>query len=363
MKDLVFNITILISFISVFNQMAKNLNLSLNSCRKRGIILGIAIGVLSCILMVFKVEIMPGFFIDYRNAPTVFVAALGGGPIACCIAAMIHGFFGFLILGESDVAFCEMVITILAGIISMILVKKDVLTSLKHVIIAVIIIVLECVRITITSDYISFMPKVFVNVILGNTLLILIGWYFIDSLLKSNNLFRKYWNESTTDFLTGLNNVRQFDRIYNSLASQLSSDRKFALLIIDIDHFKKVNDSHGHYNGDLVLNGLGNLLLKYCREIDVVSRNGGEEFSIILFDCGPNEAADIAEKLRNTIEQHEFAISEGLRIKITVSIGIATYPNTTNDFSILIKAADVALYKAKQSGRNRSVLFENELTL
>jgi len=82
-------------------------------------------------------------------------------------------------------------------------------------------------------------------------------------------------------------------------------------LFIDIDHFKKVNDSYGHPNGDLILGGLGNLLLKTCREFDVASRNGGEEFSVILPDCSQQEAVNIAERIRSAVEQHSFHISEG----------------------------------------------------
>ncbi|WP_330602983.1 GGDEF domain-containing protein [Anaerosolibacter carboniphilus] len=106
----------------------------------------------------------------------------------------------------------------------------------------------------------------------------------------------------------------------------------------------------------MVLKELGKILLKICRNFDIVSRNGGEEFSVMLIDCHPQQAISIAERIRSNVEQNAFILSNGKIISITVSIGIAIYPDTTLDLSRLIKEADNALYKAKQTGRNKVVL-------
>jgi diguanylate cyclase len=154
--------------------------------------------------------------------------------------------------------------------------------------------------------------------------------------------------------LTGLNNVRKFDEVFNSLLNELNkSIQSFSLLYIDIDFFKKINDTYGHSEGDLVLKRLGTLLTVSTRNFDIVSRNGGEEFTILLPDTSVARAMDIAEHIRKTVENTEFPLSGGGVIKVTVSIGVASYKDTTDNPSMLIEDADKALYVAKKTGRNK----------
>jgi diguanylate cyclase len=156
------------------------------------------------------------------------------------------------------------------------------------------------------------------------------------------------------DGLTGLNNFRQFDEIFNNLVNDLSTRiQNLSLLYIDIDYFKKINDTYGHYEGDFVLKELGIILKNYTRSYDTVSRNGGEEFTVLLPDCNLNRAIEIAERIRKSVEENEFTLTSGEVTKLTISIGVSSYRDTTNDPFLLIEDADKALYRAKKSGRNK----------
>jgi len=123
--------------------------------------------------------------------------------------------------------------------------------------------------------------------------------------------------------------------------------------MIDIDFFKKVNDTYGHAEGDIVLRELGEILLKNCRNFDIVSRNRGEEFTILLLDCPKIRAVQIAKRVRSGVEAHPFIISDETQININVSIGAANYPEDTNEVENLLKIADMTLYTAKHTGRNK----------
>jgi diguanylate cyclase (GGDEF)-like protein len=135
-----------------------------------------------------------------------------------------------------------------------------------------------------------------------------------------------------------------------------------SLLMLDIDHFKHVNDTHGHGAGDVVLKGLSDLLMKQVRAVDRVCRYGGEEFTVILPETDAALAMQIAERMRAEVERQPFDIGGGKTIGITVSIGVATYPQHLDSPEEVIKAADVALYAAKRAGRNRVSGYETEMS-
>ncbi|HEY9161074.1 MAG TPA: GGDEF domain-containing protein [Methylomusa anaerophila] len=160
-------------------------------------------------------------------------------------------------------------------------------------------------------------------------------------------------DDAKKDFLTGLNNVRQFDTLLNKAINEANErNENLSFLFIDVDFFKKVNDTYGHTEGDLVLKQLGDIIKNTCRSFDIVSRNGGEEFSAILLDCPLDRAVKVAERVRNNIEHHGFILSTGQEIKMTVSIGVSSYPEDTLDADKLVEYSDIALYNAKREGRN-----------
>ena len=178
----------------------------------------------------------------------------------------------------------------------------------------------------------------------------------IEYIRASNELFNKYKIESPIDSLTGLNNVRKFNHISKELMKNATTrNEALTLLYIDIDYFKKINDSYGHKEGDMVLKEVGVILKSSTRPADIVSRNGGEEFTVILVGCSNELSYETSERIRKSVEDHIFILSNGESLKVTVSIGVATFDKTVNDISLLIEKADKALYQAKRLGRNQVV--------
>ena len=136
------------------------------------------------------------------------------------------------------------------------------------------------------------------------------------------------------------------------------SSETLSLLMLDIDHFKQINDSFGHLNGDIVLVTLAKLLRDYLRPYDVATRFGGEEFALVLPNTRLEAAKDVAERLRIAIEELQFS-GELRDLKITASIGVSCYPGGEIDnIDQLLQAADHALYQAKEGGRNQVMCME-----
>lgn len=155
------------------------------------------------------------------------------------------------------------------------------------------------------------------------------------------------------DELTGLFNYRYLDV---SLDRELKRADRFgatvSMIFIDLDHFKKVNDSHGHLMGSKVLHEVGQLLKKSVREVDIVIRYGGDEYTIILVETGEKGAATVAERIRRSIESHIFLTDDGLDVRLTASLGYACYPIDTQSKLELLELADQAMYRGKEEGKN-----------
>ena len=157
------------------------------------------------------------------------------------------------------------------------------------------------------------------------------------------------------DPLTGLNNRRFFDqRITEEFTLAQRNSVPLSCLFIDLDHFKHINDAHGHHAGDLVLKQAARIFSDSMRTSDVLARYGGEEFVIILADTESNIAYDIAERIRITIANTDFDIDTSNPLKLTLSIGLATMNDNTHITNTvqLLESADQAVYAAKHSGRN-----------
>lgn len=156
------------------------------------------------------------------------------------------------------------------------------------------------------------------------------------------------------DFLTGLNNRRNFVQLAeNELARDRRSHKPLSLLMMDIDNFKRINDTYGHVVGDHVLRHLADLCLNTVREIDIVGRLGGEEFGIILPETQIDDAVEVAERLRKNVEKTELPLAEHAAIRYTISIGVARIMGQHIKLDDLIMAADKALYAAKTAGKNK----------
>jgi two-component system, cell cycle response regulator len=176
-------------------------------------------------------------------------------------------------------------------------------------------------------------------------------------------LYRELERRSTHDGLTGLLNLAAFDeRLQVEFDGSDRHRRPLSLLMVDIDFFKRVNDSYGHQAGDRVLQSVANLLGTTTRPGDVVTRYGGEEFAIILPETDEASAMVMAERLRAAIESAEIECDTCGAIKLTISIGCASRRSRLISTGGLVNAADSALYEAKTAGRNR-VVSANKQTL
>ena len=163
---------------------------------------------------------------------------------------------------------------------------------------------------------------------------------------------------SSRDALTGLANRRSFE---NALARESDrvarSGEPALLLMLDIDHFKRINDHHGHVAGDLVIKAVAAALCASVRPMDLAARIGGEEFAIILPNCPPAFGAQVAERIRAKVESQAIALYSGQTLGCTISLGGAYAPQWVRSTpSVWMERADLQLYRAKSEGRNRTCL-------
>jgi diguanylate cyclase (GGDEF)-like protein len=171
--------------------------------------------------------------------------------------------------------------------------------------------------------------------------------------LSNARMVHKLETMATTDGLTGLFNKRaMLDQAAAKVAAATRFGRKLSVLITDIDFFKKVNDTHGHDIGDVVIKGLADILEKQKRATDVVARFGGEEFVVLCEQTDEGGAALLGERIREELEKTVFNTPNG-PLSVTCSVGIATFPEAGQTWDELFKAADEALYCSKRTGRNR----------
>ncbi len=164
---------------------------------------------------------------------------------------------------------------------------------------------------------------------------------------------------AVTDGLTRLFVRRYFDlRMEEEFAQAERYGRDFSLLLFDIDHFKKFNDTHGHQTGDLVLRQFAQLLGDNTRSSDICCRYGGEEMTVILPETGLKEAERSAENLCRIVREYGFEGTQGQDLHVTTSIGVASHDTGLEDAAQMVQAADEALYRAKESGRDRVCVAE-----
>jgi two-component system cell cycle response regulator len=183
--------------------------------------------------------------------------------------------------------------------------------------------------------------------------------------IKNALRFRKTERRSQVDELTGLYNFRFFDKMLNRMVEEAASKQEpLSLLVIDIDYFKKINDTFGHLVGNEALVAVAGTIKANVRKKDIVARYGGEEFTVLLPNTTSEEAMEIAERIRKQVGRTRFKAgssingNENVYLTFTVSIGIATYPDQADSAQSLVRHADRAMYVgSKQQGRNRVAVY------
>lgn len=350
------NLCVMITFMYVSGIIAKfyRIRVPFPSMRVQ-MIGGLLFGIYGTVLMNYSFPLNETTIVDLRHLAIVTAAVYLGG-LASVISGLVISILRIVIFGMSSAAIDAAFVMTIIGLSGVYfayapwsrLTKIITMNLLGMTLIFVILMLNTTSMNSLLKVYplqmtISFVGGIFI--------------YFIAEFInKSNEMLFLLERKATTDHLTNLSNRRQFEK---SLELELERARgykqKLSLLVIDIDRFKKVNDTFGHTSGDAVLKQLGQLLIEHARSADIVSRNGGEEFAILLLDCGHHQAMAIAESIRQSVEKYHFALPDGNTIRLTISIGVAIFPDhcddrDDNDF---FEQADRALYEAKNTGRNR----------
>lgn len=353
LRDLFINGTILISFIFISSQIFKKNFLNVSLSYKHKLFFGLTQGLLGIILMLFTVHVTPKVMMDFRHI-AILLAAFYGGGFAAIITGLAIAIFRISYFGASTPAIIASINMVNVALVCALMSKLKIkgfkkwtyMNFASSLIITISFLLIVKDLITLRHTLFHFWLASFT---IGS-----LSYYISKHMNTSIKLLNRLEQESTIDFLTGLNNVRQFDNALNrSFLNVKDKNERLSILILDIDFFKKVNDTYGHLAGDSILQQLGMALSTSCRSFDIVSRIGGEEFSVILPDCPSEQALEVAERLRLAVETHRFTISNEIKINITISIGAATYPDNVTDLEDLVKHADTALYSAKRSGRNK----------
>lgn len=353
LRDLFTNACILVTILFIASQLFQNINLNPYSPLKIRVFLGLYGGVSICLLIYFSIHVSPLIILDFRHISEILVA-LFGGPVSAIIAGIIGAVFRLTYMGVTQTSIIVSIIILLVCIVCGLISKLKIKNTFKWL---SMLISFLLIRSSVYFILLENGKDIFkaIWVMLVSTILVSIAvYYFVQYLVTTQNMFIKLKKESTKDFLTGLNNTRQYDFHINSIKQQLEIEQiKVSMLILDIDHFKNVNDTYGHVAGDEVLKQLGLLLVKESRNSDVAFRIGGEEFSIIMKNLSVDETVQIAERIRKQVQINTFKLPGGKNLKITISIGVAVYPDTSDDLRSLKEAADMKLYEAKRSGRNK----------
>lgn len=325
----------------------------------RSVAHGIVFGCGAMLAMMAPTHIGAGVIVDSRALIIGFAAAFGGWP-AALVAVAISGCYR-LWLGGAGAApgAAGILVAALLGLGWRYALRPKTRVKARHLV--ALGLVVSCYLFTsVIMGYASpaslvglIGPYMVTTSVVASVLLGL----FVDREL--NQIAREdHWKtRAMTDPLTALPNRRAFER---GIAGLRPDDRTAALLLIDLDHFKVVNDTHGHAAGDYVLQQVSMILRANMRNRDLLSRLGGEELAVLVPDATMAEAQAIAERLRRAIETLSIDW-EGQTIAITASFGVAVAYGTTPSNELFVQA-DAALYAAKRGGRNR-VVFSGEMLL
>ncbi|WP_138858669.1 MULTISPECIES: GGDEF domain-containing protein [Exiguobacterium] len=316
---------------------------------KGRILLGVQTGVVALILLANALP-LEGILIDLRSIP-ISLAVLFGGWVSGTVAAVIFLTARFLMVTDGAYIGFYLAVLTMIGLVLPISLLRLKLDNTRNTLLTFTTI---SVAVFGAAIYYALPLQLFYPVIFAYVVMAYGGAYAAYRLLQE--LRRHFENVqhqqqlARTDALTGIANRR----LLNEAMANLNVEAKeYALILVDIDHFKRVNDTYGHDVGDDVLRELGMLLVAESEERHLVGRFGGEEFLIIMPNANRDEVTRLAESIREKVSTFPFETSAGT-LHITVSLG-ACHSNDIEVDSVL-KHADEALYHAKESGRNRFIL-------
>lgn len=353
-KDLFINATILVTFVFIVSNIYRDEPLTKHLSIRKKILAGFGGGILGILLMLFSINVKNHTILDFRSFP-IMLLIIYAGFFPSLLGAIIISLFRILYFGLSPscIASCTINGMLVVGgfFIEKLKIKKHIRWLGINIFHLLSLSIAMFILIKPYAYMLSILTPYWIVFILTSYAV----YYLLEYVEKKNRAFRALKQQASKDFLTGLYNARSFDNLFNNLMERMNTfQEKLSILMIDIDHFKNVNDTYGHPAGDEVLRQLGEILIKNSRSFDFVSRMGGEEFSVLLPDCPHERALEVGERIRKAVEVHDFIMLDYTLIKVTVSIGASTIgahcKHKKEDF---IGEADQGLYLAKRTGRNK----------
>ncbi|WP_172257115.1 GGDEF domain-containing protein [Saccharibacillus deserti] len=312
---------------------------------------GAALGIVGIVLMEFSFRVDDRAMIDLRQTAiliAVYAAGIPGGLVASLLIGVVRFFFFGPIGVSSYAGAANAIVTFL--LVAPVLRKGKLEPGRWAAAFAVqLIVLIGSFLVIIGTDAVQRIP-IFAVIAAGTGIF---TFFLLRHLNNSNELFAFMEDAAHRDFLTGLHNTRSFHLAYDRrLRRALRNEEGFGLILLDIDHFKQVNDTYGHQAGDLVLRQLGTILTSCCPADGYCARNGGEEFAVLVDRAYEEETGRVAERIRTAVEGYFFLMEDGTRLELTVSLGFGL--SAAGSPKTLFRRVDDALYRSKESGRNRT---------
>lgn len=353
MEDLLINVSLVITLIFLFMKARWGNRQEISSGHSAWIMDGVAGGLMGMLLMHFSIAVAQGTIADFRYLPVVLLILFVGRKSALISTVIIA--IGRFFISVSLSSYIALIVSIFLYIGLLVIDQWKMDAKLMD-------------KALMMIGYSSFLyTAVLINRVTDTSILyplVILYWiisvaggmfavFFMNYVRTTEYLLRKYEIESTIDFLTGLKNVRKYNQVFNHYKKQsLASEDVLTVAMIDIDHFKKLNDRHGHAAGDFVLMEMAKIFEEILEKEAYVFRKGGEEF-IALFPSTPfGRVITLMEQCRKRVEHYSFEVNDYNKAFSTISVGISQYPTTVSEINQLTEKADEKLYRAKEKGRN-----------
>ncbi|WDM21842.1 GGDEF domain-containing protein [Paenibacillus polymyxa] len=311
---------------------------------------GLMLGLFGILLMMTGLWIRGHFVVDLRHLAIIISVYMGGSVSGLLTTLIVILYRIYITGGWTDITLTVTVNCFMTLGISLIFIREKSLTLRKWmsaVIGAAVVSLLSTFYVDNPPDNESMIIITTVKMLGG-----LFTYFMMSHIKKTERAVHLLEEAANRDHLTGLYSPRAYDALFEEvLHTSKTTKQPFGLVMLDIDHFKNINDTYGHLNGDTVLSQLGMLLTRESTMRVYPSRKGGEEFAILIGNCDSQKAASFAEKIRKAVENERFLLNDGTMISLTISIGAGSSPVIASRH--LLEKTDEALYEAKRSGRNQ----------
>ncbi|SEK20537.1 diguanylate cyclase [Carnobacterium iners] len=321
--------------------------------KKQKILIFLFAGLTSFIVMSFSLDLPENMKIDLRHVIIIFLVHYFGPTFSIPITIFVS--ILRLYWGVNQASVLSATAYILIGVILSVLYKylpTFINRCATLILFNTLFVVTAGFNVYYLTGNILFSLNVFFLFWLISTTVVVLEKLFVDDMIRNRQMYLSEKEYAKRDYLTGLLNMREFNRQWQ-LNQKNDTYYNTAFLMLDVDHFKLINDTYGHPNGNLVLQQLAMILRINAPDTEQIYRIGGEEFCLILTNYTASELNDLAEKVRAVVASNPFKLEEDNSVEVTVSIGLASTGN--KDLKKLYRLADRCLYQAKDQGRNRVV--------